>query len=134
MNARPCGNTGQGYIPPMQTLIFSKDYTPADLPAPVAVYLAAEKEKDTEMLALCFAEDARVFDEKNDHRGIAAIQAWKREANAKYNYVMEPLEATVDGDTVKLRTRLTGDFPGSPVEPDFTFTLAGGRIVSLEID
>jgi hypothetical protein len=40
----------------------------------------------------------------------------------------------VSGQTVKLRSRLTGTFPGSPVELDYTFTLADGKIAALEID
>ena len=34
------------------------------LPRPVAIYLAAVKAKDADMLALCFADDARMHDEK----------------------------------------------------------------------
>jgi hypothetical protein len=46
---------------------------------------------------------------------------------------MEPLEASVSENIVKLRARLTGDFPGSPVELDSTFTVANDKITSLEI-
>jgi hypothetical protein len=47
--------------------------------------------------------------------------------------VLEPLSASVGEKTVKLRARLTGNFPGSPVELDFTFTLANDKITSLDI-
>ena len=104
-----------------------------ELPRPVATYLAAEKAKDTDMLVLCFADDALVHDEDRDYRGLDAIRAWKQEAEAKYQYVMEPLDASVSEDTVKLRARLTGNFPGSPLELDHTFTLANDKIISLEI-
>jgi hypothetical protein len=103
------------------------------LPRPVATYLAAVEAKDADMLALCFADDARVHDENRDYRGLDAIRAWKQETDAKYRYVMEPLVASVSENTVKLRARLTGDFPGSPVELDFTFMLAHDKITSLEI-
>lgn len=103
------------------------------LPTPVATYLAAEKAKDPDMLALCFADDALVHDEDRDYRGLDAIRSWKREADAKYRYVMEPLDASVSENIVTLRARLTGAFPGSPVELDYTFTLANDRIASLEI-
>ena len=104
------------------------------LPRPVAVYLAAVKAKDTEMLALCFADDARVHDENSDYRGLDAIRAWKQETDAKYRYVMDLLDASVSENTVKLRARLTGDFPGSPIELDYTFMLANDKISSLEIE
>ena len=104
-----------------------------ELPRPVATYLAAEKAKDTDMLVLCFADNALVHDEDRDYRGLDAIRAWKQEAEVKYQYVMEPLDASVSENTVKLRARLTGNFPGSPLELDHTFTLANDKIISLEI-
>jgi len=104
-----------------------------ELPKPVATYLAAVKARDAEMLALCFADDAVVHDEDRDHRGLDAIKSWKQETDAKYRYVAEPLDASVDGNIVRLHVRLTGDFPGSPVELDYLFTLANDKITSLEI-
>ena len=46
---------------------------------------------------------------------------------------MESLDASVSENIVTLRARLTGDFPGSPIELDYTFTLANDKITSLEI-
>jgi hypothetical protein len=106
---------------------------PMSLPRPIVTYLAAEKAKDPDKLALCFADDALVHDEDRDYRGLDAIRSWKREADAKYRFVMEPLDASVRENIVTLRARLTGAFPGSPVELDFTFTLANDKITSLEI-
>jgi hypothetical protein len=96
-------------------------------------YLAAVKAQDTEMFALCFTDDARVHDEGRDYTGLDAIKAWKNETQTKYKYEIEPLDASVSGNTVKLRVRLTGNFPGSPVDLDFTFMLANDKIASLEI-
>ncbi len=105
----------------------------ATLPQPVVNYLSAVTAKDTEMFARCFTDDALVHDEGRDHRGLDAIKAWMKETQTKYKYVIEPLDASVSGSTVKLRARLTGDFPGSPVDLDFTFMLANDKITSLEI-
>ena len=55
------------------------------------------------------------------------------ETEAKYRYVMEPLDASVSENIVKLRARLTGYFPGSPVQPDDMFTVANDKITLLEI-
>jgi ketosteroid isomerase-like protein len=103
------------------------------LPRPVATYLDAVKAKDATMLELCFADDAVVHDEDRDHRGLDAIKAWKQDTETKYKYVVEPLDVSVSGDTVKLLVLLTGEFPGSPIELDYTFTLANDKITSLEI-
>lgn len=104
-----------------------------DLPRPVLAYLAAEKTKDSAALAQCFEEDGIVRDEGREHRGIAAIEAWHREANAKVRYVVDPLYASAIGSAVIVRTRVCGDFPGSPAELRNHFTVKGDRIARLEV-
>ncbi len=104
-----------------------------DLPRPVAAYLAAEQAKNSTGLARCFAEAAVVCDEGREHHGVTAIGAWHREANAKVRYVVEPLDASADGSTVVVRTRVSGDFPGSPAELQNHFRLQDDRIVRLEV-
>ena len=104
-----------------------------DLPTPIAIYIAAENRGDVEALAQCFAEDAVVRDEDKTIEGLAAIKQWKAETRKKYQHTVEPLASTQkDGRTV-VTNRLTGNFPGSPIELEFVFTLDGDKIVSLEI-
>jgi ketosteroid isomerase-like protein len=105
-----------------------------NVPAPIARFLSAEKAKDADLLVLCFADDALVHDEGRDYRGRDAIRSWKLEAEAKYRYVMEPLDVSVNPNTAKLRVRLTGDFPGSPIELDYAFVLRNDKITSLVIE
>jgi hypothetical protein len=107
---------------------------PITLPAPVANYLAADTAKDPDLVARCFTQDALVHDEGHDYRGIDAIKTWKQASSSKYEYVVEPLDTTVVNDSVKLHARLTGNFPNSPVELDFTFTLVNNKIAKLVID
>jgi len=104
-----------------------------DLPRAVVAFLAAEKAKDSAALARSFDEDAVVRDEGHEHRGLAAIEAWHREANAKVRYVVEPLEASASGSTVVVRARVSGDFPGSPTVLRHCFTLTADRIARLEV-
>jgi hypothetical protein len=104
-----------------------------NVPKPIASYLAAERAKDTHALIRCFSHDARVHDESHAYHGIEAIKAWREETDSKYQYVMEPLDASVSENVVKLHARLTGSFPGSTVELDYTFTVANDKITSLEI-
>jgi SnoaL-like domain len=106
---------------------------PLNLPGPVAAYIAAENGDDATAWAHCFAEDAIVQDEGRTMKGLAAIRRWKTETKQKYHHTVEPLVAVQkDGKTV-VRGRLTGEFPGSPVELQFVFGLEGDRISSLEI-
>ena len=71
--------------------------------------IAAEEAKDADALASCFTEDGTVHDEGQD-------------------YHFQTL-----GVLVTVRARLTGDFPGSPVEVDHIFRLSSDKIASLEI-
>ena len=72
-------------------------------------------------------------DEDRDYREVKAVRALKQEVETKYQYVLEPLDASPSEQTVKLRARLTETFSGSPVALDDTFTLANEKITSLEI-
>jgi hypothetical protein len=103
------------------------------MPQPVITCLAAEQAKDARSLAGCFTEDGAVHDEGRDYRGRAAIQRWKEEADTKYRYVLQPISARTEGETTTVLTRLTGDFPGSPVDLNHIFTLSRNEFVSLEI-
>ena len=103
------------------------------LPPAVTAYLNAETSTDSEILARCFAADAVVRDEGRKIEGLEAIKAWKKASKAKYQYSVEPLGASQDAATVTMPVRLTGNFPGSPIEVTYTFVLAGDRIASLEI-
>jgi ketosteroid isomerase-like protein len=104
-----------------------------DVPEPVAAYLAAEEAKDADALSRCFTEDGTVHDEGRDYRGRDSIRQWKREVDAKYRYVLQTVNAQKHGDKVTVRARLTGEFPGSPVELDHIFKLSNDKIASLEI-
>ena len=106
--------------------------THLDLPEPIAAYFDADK-GDAEALARCFTKQAVVKDEGQTHTGLAAIKAWKSAASAKYTYTSEPfaMDQTDGGHVVT--SRLTGNFPGSPVNLRFAFRIERGKIASLEI-
>jgi hypothetical protein len=107
---------------------------PLTLPAPVACYFEAQESRNVEAQTRCFAEDASVRDEGRDYRGASAISALKKEAQERYAYDCEPLRASQTGNIVRVSVRVTGTFPGSPVDLDHTFTLLGDRIISLVIE
>ena len=104
-----------------------------DLPTPIAIYIAAENRGDTDALAQCFAEDAVVRDEGQTIEGLAAIKQWKAETKKKYQHTIEPLASTQKDGKIMVTNRLTGNFPGSPIELEFVFTLDSNKIASLEI-
>lgn len=104
------------------------------LPRPIADYFAADAGDGT-AVANCFAADAVVVDEKRTHQGRDAIARWKAEASAKYRYTSTPVAVDGDGDgiIVTVTARVSGDFPGSPVNLRYAFTIEADAIVRLEI-
>lgn len=105
---------------------------PVSLPKPIADYFAADA-GDWTAVAMCFTADAVVIDEKQTHRGREAIARWKTDASAKYQYVSVPVAIDEQADRIIVTAHLTGDFPGSPVDLRYAFTLAEHEIARLEI-
>ena len=103
-----------------------------NLPKPIAVYLAAD-EGNGEAFSLCFAEHAVVKDEGQTYTGLAAIKQWKADAKKKYRYTIETLACVHKAGKTVVTNRLTGNFPGSPVDLQFVFELENDLIMSLEI-
>lgn len=102
------------------------------LPEPIEAYFEADR-RDGHAVARCFTNDGIVMDEGRTHAGPAAIEAWKTAASSQYSYVAEPFALEKKDRRYVVTSRVTGDFPGSPVDLRYTFTLERGKIASLEI-
>lgn len=103
-----------------------------DLPQPIAAYFDADR-LDGQALARCFNDDGVVLDEGHTQRGPAQIADWKAAMDAKYGATARPHTVSQDGRAYTVACHVSGAFPGSPVDLRYTFTLARGRIASLEI-
>jgi hypothetical protein len=104
-----------------------------ELPKPIAAYFAGSNAHDAGACVTCFTDDAVVRDEGREWRGAAAVGAWKEEVTRKYQPTVEVIAvAQTDGKTV-VTGRVSGNFPGSPVDLRYAFTLAGEKISRLEI-
>lgn len=106
--------------------------TKLNLPEPIAAYFDADK-RDGEAVASAFTKEGIVKDEGHTHSGPAAIKAWKTAASAKYSYTSEPIALGQKDSRYIVTSRLTGSFPGSPVDMRFIFRLERGKVASLEI-
>lgn len=104
----------------------------SDLPKPIAAYFASDRQ-NPEAITQCFTQAAIVKDEGHTYRGRAAIKQWKTEVSDKYQYTSEPFACEQHDGKVIVTSRLTGNFPGSPVNLRFFFELEGDLIASLEI-
>jgi SnoaL-like domain len=103
-----------------------------ELPQPVVSYFAANK-GDMEAFSRCFTENAVVQDEGKTYRGLGAIKEWKANASTEYQYTSVPFASEVKDGKIIVTSRVTGNFPGSPVDLRYFFQLNGNKIASLEI-
>lgn len=103
-----------------------------NLPDPIEAYFLADRQ-DAQAVARCFTKEAFVLDEGKTHMGLAAIEAWKVDSTAKYTYTAKPHTIDTQGRSYIVTSQVTGNFPGSPVDLRYTFTLERGKIASLEI-
>ena len=101
-----------------------------NLPSPIRTYFDADESNDGEALIHAFAPDAVVNDEGQSYAGRQAIGAWWREAKAKYQHVIEPLEMDEMDDVTKVRAKVTGQFPGSPATSP---SCSGSRVIRSRV-
>lgn len=104
------------------------------MPDAVRAFLARGNDAEAPPLSQCCTEDAEVHDEGGVHVGHDAIADWMRGARSKYDFMAEPLSADGDGEAFTVRARVTGRFPGSPIELGYVFRMAGDRISRVRID
>lgn len=103
-------------------------------PAVISRYFALDAERDADGITALFTDDATVVDERETHRGRAAIRAWRAGPASRYAYTTEVLRTEAVGpDRHVVTARLTGNFPGGTVVLKHDFTIAGEHIARLVI-
>lgn len=102
------------------------------LPTPIKEYFSADR-LDADAVASCFTDRAVVRDESHTWIGRDDIREWKKSTTARYRYTSEPIASEGKDGKIVVTSRLTGNFPGSPVELRYVFELDGDKISSLEI-
>jgi hypothetical protein len=106
--------------------------TTLHLPDPISAYFAADQHS-ADAISRCFTTQAVVKDEGHTYTGVDAIKAWKAAASAAYTYTSEPFAMKQEGGLHVVTSRVTGNFPGSPLDLRYRFRLERGLIASLEI-
>lgn len=101
------------------------------LPEPIAAYFAAEHKP--EALARCFTAQAVMKDDGHTYTGVAAIKAFMAAASAKYSATTVPFALKREDGFQVVRAKVSGNFPGSPIDLSYRFRLERGLIASLEI-
>jgi hypothetical protein len=102
------------------------------LSEPLTTYFAGHKTHDVDAMIGPFAEGAIVKDEGRERRGLPAIRKWMGETTAKSSVIAVTNVAETAANTT-VTGLVSGNFPGSPVELRFIFTLDQAKITRLEI-
>lgn len=103
------------------------------LPTVIAALVLAQNNLDHKAYADCFNDDAIVYDEGHTHQGKVEIREWIKQANAKYQTQMNPIDLSQTGDNVVLKVEVSGTFDGSPAVLNYHLELSGGLISSLKV-
>ena len=103
------------------------------LPKPIAAYFAATNTHNIDAMLVPFAEGATVKDEGQERGGLAAIRDWMEETIRKYGFTVAVVGAADDEGKTVVTATVSGNFPGSPAQLRYLFTLGGEKISRLEI-
>ena len=99
----------------------------------ISDYFTAVNKEEVFNAASCFAEQAHVHDESQDYQGREAVRNWIAGAALKYRPKNEVLRMRRAGEALVVTSRVSGNFPGSPAELDFSFVIQNDQIVRLSI-
>ena len=111
-----------------------RDEMKVALPRVIKEYIDASNAHDVKDVVSCFSDDALVQDEGKDFRGKKPIEEWVVKTIEKYKFRFKPLGVKSDDAKIVVSVEVSGTFPGSPVSPDYHFTIEGGKIRSLAIE
>ena len=103
------------------------------LPQPLAAYFAGVNIHDIDAMLAPFTEAAIVKDEGQERRGLAAIREWIEETTRKYRVTVAVTNVAETAGNTTVTGRVSGNFPGSPIELRYAFILDGQKIARLEI-
>jgi hypothetical protein len=104
-----------------------------NLPKSIQDYFDADRARSPDTVAAAFGESGMVKDKGKTHRGRDAIRDWMAAEDQQYSYTVEPFLVGTKGGKTEVAAHAVGDFPGSPIDLRFIFTLVGNKIAELEI-
>ena len=103
------------------------------LPPPIARYVEATNARDVEAMLAVFSANATVRDEGQDMVGRDAIRKWIGDTTRKYGVTLEPMGVSHAGEETTVTAKVSGHFPGSPIELHYRFRIDGETISGLQI-
>lgn len=110
------------------------DIPATTLPKVVTRYLDAHRVRDADVAIAAFTPDATVVDDGCTYAGHDAIREFLTKAAAEFTFTSTLIAVEQPGERLWVAVHhVAGDFPGSPIDLRYTFTLQEGLIASLVI-
>lgn len=101
-------------------------------PPVIAAFFQSTNTREFADFLSLFTDDAHVNDEANDYYG-AQIADWIDRATADAKPTADVTDITHDSDQFVVTAQVSGNFPGSPVQLRYYFTLKDSKIARLLI-
>lgn len=105
----------------------------ATLPDIIATYFEAVNAGDAKAASAVFTPFGSVSDERQIHQGREAVQIWCQDTIVRYRMQADVLSLADIGDHKVAVVRVSGTFPGSPLDFTYRFTLSDQGIEQLHI-
>ena len=99
----------------------------------IDAFIETQNAHNSQGFAALFTGDAEVEDEGKKYKGSLQIKEWNDETIKKYNTSNELVSCEVNEDKIMLVLKVSGTFPGSPVNITFRFKVYEGKIKMLTI-
>lgn len=105
------------------------------IPTPIANYVKAINEQNTDAFLATFNDNAIVTDEGHEYNGIATIKKWSDEKNIGAKITLKPIDVTERAGKTVLTAIVDGEFDKTglpdPFLMDLYFTLNENQITRL---
>jgi hypothetical protein len=103
-----------------------------EVPPVISAFIHATNTREFSDILSLFTTDAHVNDEANDYYGVE-IATWIDQATADTKPLVEITGFTDDGEQLVVTAGVSGNFPGSPIQLCYYFTLKQDKIDTLLI-
>ena len=110
----------------------SKTIMNINLPPVIDAFFRATNTRECADFLSLFTGDAHVNDEANDHYG-KEIATWIDQATADTKPTADVTGITDGNGQFVVTARVSGEFPGSPIQLTYYFTLKDDKIATLLI-
>lgn len=99
----------------------------------VSRYVQAKQQGDVGAALECFAPDAVVRDDGQEHVGIDAVRAWMEDISSTFELTYDVVAVGHEGTSTVAEVAVAGNFPGSPITFRYDAQVVEDRIRALAI-